>query len=94
LPCSGNQQFAPKLFFDPIPHLEDAQSDYGKKPLPFNSKKPLAEPDSERAAIYHHWLGVERTGKREQQTPDIVTTGGMGLCVTWMEVGPRVQRKT
>jgi len=40
-----------------------------RKKLPFNRKKPLAEPDSGRAAICLDQLGAERTGKRGQQAP-------------------------
>jgi len=40
-----------------------------RKKLPFNRKKPLAESDSGRAATCLDRLGVERTGKRGQQTP-------------------------
>jgi len=64
-----NQQIAPKLPFDPIPRPERAQGDYGKKKLPFNRKKHLAEPDSVRVAIHLNHLGFERTGKRGQQAP-------------------------
>jgi len=48
---------------------EETHEETVKKKLPFNRKKPLAEPDSRRGAICLNQLGFERTGKRKQQAP-------------------------
>ena len=52
----------------PISRPERACGDCGKERLPFNRKKPLAEPDSGRVAICLDQLGFERTEKRGENT--------------------------
>ena len=42
------------------PKLRGAQGEKRKTKLPFNRKKPQAEPDSERTAICLHLMRVER----------------------------------
>ena len=71
-PSEGNQQIAPKLVFSPISRPKHACGDCGKEWLPFNMKKPLAEPDSGRVAIRLDQLGFEKTekrGKKNTKTP-------------------------
>jgi len=43
--------------------------DVRMKTLPFNRKKPQAEPDSGRMATCLDQLGFKMTGKRGQQAP-------------------------
>ena len=60
-----NQQIGSKLLFDSIPRR------LWKEKLPFNRKKPPAEPGSGRAAICLDQLGVERTCLPLQSYQDI-----------------------
>ncbi|MEQ2306068.1 hypothetical protein AMECASPLE_004250 [Ameca splendens] len=59
--------------FAAIPHTEHACSDSGEEKLPFNRKKPPAEPGSVCAAICHDQLGVRENRaetQREQRSTD------------------------
>ena len=63
------QQIAPKLLFDPTSHPEHAQDNSGgKKQLPFNRKKPLAEPNLGKATTVWGLRGQERVYIKHHNT--------------------------